>query len=97
MLAALAATLVALLPFPLRAAALWSRRGALGARRAAGCRRPLFGEPAVLAVTAPALAEVRRRCPRPGARLAPLPPPAPFLLPRPGSLPPPPTAPLALG
>ncbi|MGA5820987.1 hypothetical protein ACPC54_24350 [Kitasatospora sp. NPDC094028] len=54
-LAALAATLLALLAFPLRAALLWSKP------RAAGGRRRLVGELAVLAVTAAAVAEVRRR------------------------------------
>ncbi|KJS52570.1 hypothetical protein VM98_30535, partial [Streptomyces rubellomurinus subsp. indigoferus] len=79
-LAALAATLVALLAFPLRAAALWSRRGAVGARRAAGGRRRLVGELAVLAVTAAAVAEVRRRGVGTGAGLDPLLVAAPFLL-----------------
>ncbi|KJS62387.1 hypothetical protein [Streptomyces rubellomurinus] len=54
-LAALAATLLALLAFPARAALLRSRP------RAAGGRRRLVGELAVLAVTAAAVAEVRRR------------------------------------
>ncbi|MFJ7912806.1 hypothetical protein [Kitasatospora sp. NPDC096204] len=54
-LAALVATLIALLAFPVRAALLWSRR------RPAGGRRRLVGELAVLAVTVAAVAEVRRR------------------------------------
>ncbi|MGA5817539.1 hypothetical protein ACPC54_06725 [Kitasatospora sp. NPDC094028] len=65
--AALAATLLALLAFPVRAALLWSRSGA-GARpeagsgaRAGGGRRRLVGELTVLAVTVAAVAEARRR------------------------------------
>ncbi|MFF2142429.1 hypothetical protein [Kitasatospora sp. NPDC058190] len=54
-LAALAATLLALLAFPARAALLWSRR------RAPGGWRRAVGELAVLVVTAAAVAEVRRR------------------------------------
>ncbi|MER7766648.1 hypothetical protein [Kitasatospora sp. NPDC096140] len=54
-LTALVATLIALLAFPARTALLWARR------RAAGGRRRLVGELAVLAVTAAAVAEVRRR------------------------------------
>ncbi|MFI2612653.1 hypothetical protein [Kitasatospora sp. NPDC018619] len=54
-LAALVTALVALLAFPVRAVLLWSRR------RPAGGRRRLVGELAVLAVTAAAVAEVRRR------------------------------------
>ncbi|MEV7773425.1 ABC transporter permease [Kitasatospora sp. NPDC086791] len=54
-LAALAATLLALLAFPARAALLWSRR------RAPGGWRRVIGELAVLAVTVAAVAEVRRR------------------------------------
>ncbi|WP_188307140.1 ABC transporter permease, partial [Streptomyces sp. CBMA123] len=49
-LAALVATLIALLAFPVRAALLWSRR------RAVGGRRRLVGELAVLAVTVAAVA-----------------------------------------
>ncbi|MGA5822802.1 hypothetical protein ACPC54_33695 [Kitasatospora sp. NPDC094028] len=73
-LAALAATLLALLAFPLRAVPLWARR------RAAGGRRRLVGELAVLAVTAAAVAEVRRRGVGTGAGLDPLLVAAPFLL-----------------
>ncbi|RKT19774.1 putative ABC transport system permease protein [Streptomyces sp. 1114.5] len=54
-LAALAATLLALLAFPARAALLWSRE------RAGGGRRRLVGELVVLAVTVAAVVEVRRR------------------------------------
>ncbi|GHF37888.1 membrane protein [Kitasatospora xanthocidica] len=53
--AALAATLIALLAFPARAALLWARP------RAAGGRRRVVGELTVLAVTVAAVAEVRRR------------------------------------
>lgn len=54
-LAALATALIALLAFPVRAALLWARP------RAAGSRRRLVGELTALAVTAAAVAEVRRR------------------------------------
>ncbi|GAA3009195.1 FtsX-like permease family protein [Streptomyces lactacystinicus] len=73
--AALVATLIALLAFPVRAALLWSRR------RPAGGRRRLVGELAVLAVTAAAVAEVRRRgVGHPGAGVDPLLVAAPLLL-----------------
>ncbi|MFE4974272.1 hypothetical protein ACFRAR_19445 [Kitasatospora sp. NPDC056651] len=52
---ALSVTLLAVLAFPLRAARLWSRP------RAAGGWRRSIGELTVLAVTAAAVAEVRRR------------------------------------
>ncbi|MFJ8623886.1 hypothetical protein ACIRD3_13705 [Kitasatospora sp. NPDC093550] len=55
LLAALAATLLALLAFPARAALMWSRPRGVG-----GWRR-VIGELAVLAVTVAAVAEVRRR------------------------------------
>ncbi|GAA2829155.1 hypothetical protein RMN57_03610 [Kitasatospora sp. CM 4170] len=54
-LAALAVTLIALLGFPVRAATFWSKP-----RRTGGARR-LVGELLVLAVTAAAVLEVRRR------------------------------------
>ncbi|MEU1289403.1 FtsX-like permease family protein [Kitasatospora sp. NPDC005856] len=54
-LLALAVTLLAILAFPTRAARLWARP------RAAGGWRRVIGELAVLAVTAAAVAEVRRR------------------------------------
>ncbi|MFJ2189779.1 hypothetical protein ACIOJE_17835 [Kitasatospora sp. NPDC087861] len=73
-LAALVATLIALLAFPARAALLWARR------RAAGGRRRLVGELTVLAVTAAAVAEVRRRGVGTGAGLDPLLVAAPLLL-----------------
>ncbi|MER7844000.1 hypothetical protein ABTZ03_08620 [Kitasatospora sp. NPDC096077] len=73
-LAALIATLIALLAFPARAALLWSRR------RTVGGRRRLVGELAVLAVTAAAVAEVRRRGVGTGAGLDPLLVAAPLLL-----------------
>ncbi|MFE6051906.1 hypothetical protein ACFQ6N_14195 [Kitasatospora sp. NPDC056446] len=72
--AALAATLIALLAFPARAALLWARP------RAAGGRRRLVGELTVLAVTAAAVAEVRRRGVGTGAGLDPLLVAAPLLL-----------------
>ncbi|MBO1418772.1 hypothetical protein, partial [Streptomyces sp. FH025] len=53
-LAALAATLLALLAFPVRAALLWSRE------RAPGGWRRVVGEAVVLAVTVAAVVEVRR-------------------------------------
>ncbi|MGW3041371.1 hypothetical protein ACWC9T_15335 [Kitasatospora sp. NPDC001159] len=73
-LAALVATLIALLAFPARAALLWARG------RAAGGRRRLVGELAVLAVTVAAVAEVRRRGVGTGAGLDPLLVAAPLLL-----------------
>ncbi|MFD4535394.1 hypothetical protein ACFWNL_09665 [Kitasatospora sp. NPDC058397] len=73
-LAALAAALIALLAFPARAALLWARR------RPAGGRRRLVGELAVLAVTAAAVAEVRRRGVGTGSGLDPLLVAAPLLL-----------------
>ncbi|MFJ2863283.1 hypothetical protein [Kitasatospora sp. NPDC087314] len=73
-LAALVATLIALLAFPARAALLWARR------RAAGGRRRLVGELTVLAVTAVAVAEVRRRGVGTGSGLDPLLVAAPLLL-----------------
>ncbi|MEV7600708.1 hypothetical protein AB0O91_25385 [Kitasatospora sp. NPDC089797] len=73
-LAALVATLIALLAFPARAALLWARRGPTGGRRR------LVGELAVLAVTAAAVAEVRRRGVGTGAGLDPLLVAAPLLL-----------------
>ncbi|MFE4515412.1 hypothetical protein ACFRMQ_14615 [Kitasatospora sp. NPDC056783] len=54
-LSALAVTLLAVLAFPLRATRLWARP------RAAGGWRRAIGELTVLAVTAAAVAEVRRR------------------------------------
>jgi putative ABC transport system permease protein len=54
-LAALAATLLALLAFPARAALLWARR------RPPGGARRVIGELTVAAVTAAAVAEARRR------------------------------------
>ncbi|MFF2614264.1 hypothetical protein [Kitasatospora sp. NPDC058046] len=74
-LAALVATLIALLGFPVRAALLWVRR------RPVSGRRRLVGELAVLAVTAAAVAEVRRRgVGHPGAGVDPLLVAAPLLL-----------------
>ncbi|MFJ9773169.1 hypothetical protein ACIRVF_18330 [Kitasatospora sp. NPDC101157] len=73
-LAALAAALLALLAFPARAALLWSRGKAVGGRRR------LVGELAVLAVTAAAVAEVRRRGVGTGGGLDPLLVAAPLLL-----------------
>ncbi|MFF4381451.1 hypothetical protein [Kitasatospora sp. NPDC001547] len=72
--AALVATLIALLAFPVRAAREWSRR------RPAGGRRRLVGELAVLAVTVAAVAEVRRRGIGHGAGVDPLLVAAPLLL-----------------
>ncbi|MFD7582055.1 hypothetical protein [Kitasatospora sp. NPDC059817] len=61
-LAALAATLLALLAFPARVALLWSRqRVARGRGRVIGTLRRVIGELAVVAVTVVAVAEVRRR------------------------------------
>ncbi|MFD0345562.1 hypothetical protein ACFQ0M_04650 [Kitasatospora aburaviensis] len=57
--AAVAATLLALLGFPLRAALLWSAPRRSGRRRSG--RRRLVGEALVLAVTVAAVTEVRRR------------------------------------
>ncbi|MER7671693.1 hypothetical protein ABTY61_24995 [Kitasatospora sp. NPDC096128] len=74
-LAALVATLIALLAFPARAALLWARRRAAG-----GGRRRLVGELAVLAVTVAAVAEVRRRGVGTGSGLDPLLVAAPLLL-----------------
>ncbi|MFG2843576.1 hypothetical protein ACGF12_10425 [Kitasatospora sp. NPDC048296] len=71
-LAALVATLIALLAFPARAALLWARGPAAGGR--------LVGELAVLAVTVAAVAEVRRRGVGTGAGLDPLLVAAPLLL-----------------
>ncbi|MFD8704058.1 hypothetical protein ACFV1W_15795 [Kitasatospora sp. NPDC059648] len=73
-LAGSAAALFALLAFPARAALLWSRG------RAVGGRRRLVGELAVLAVTAAAVAEVRRRGVGTGGGLDPLLVAAPLLL-----------------
>ncbi|MFJ3219185.1 hypothetical protein ACIPLC_25060 [Kitasatospora sp. NPDC086801] len=73
-LVALAATLIAVLAFPARAAALLSPPKAV-----AGWRR-LVGELAVLAVTAAAVAEVRRRGVAPGNGLDPLLVAAPLML-----------------
>ncbi|MFD5465971.1 hypothetical protein ACFWIQ_24520 [Kitasatospora sp. NPDC127059] len=74
-LAALAATLIALLAFPARAALLWSRR------RPVGGPRRVIGELTVALVTAAAVAEVRRRgVGHPGAGPDPLLIAAPLLL-----------------
>ncbi|WP_031073840.1 hypothetical protein [Streptomyces sp. NRRL WC-3742] len=73
-LAALVAALTAVLAFPARAALLWARP------RAAGNRRRLVGELTVLAVTAAAVAEVRRRGVGTGTGLDPLLIAAPLLL-----------------
>ncbi|MFD9690069.1 hypothetical protein ACFWXO_30420 [Kitasatospora sp. NPDC059088] len=73
-LAAVVAASIALLAFPARAALLWSRG------RAAGGRRRLVGELAVLAVTVAAVAEVRRRGVGTGGGLDPLLVAAPLLL-----------------
>ncbi|MFG2910456.1 hypothetical protein ACGF13_36100 [Kitasatospora sp. NPDC048286] len=74
-LVALAVTLLAILAFPARAALLWRRP------RAAGGRRRVVGELAVLAVTAAAVAEVRRRgVGHPGGGVDPLLVAAPLLL-----------------
>ncbi|WP_327673266.1 hypothetical protein [Kitasatospora sp. NBC_00458] len=75
LLAALAVALFTLLALPVRAALLWSRP------RAAGTRRRLVGELAVLALTVAAVAEVRRRGVAPvGEGLDPLLVAAPLLL-----------------
>ncbi|MEU3562371.1 hypothetical protein [Kitasatospora sp. NPDC006786] len=72
---ALAVTLFAILAFPARAALLWARP------RAAGGWRRVIGELAVLAVTAAAVAEVRRRgVGHPGGAVDPLLVAAPLLL-----------------
>ncbi|MFJ9770370.1 hypothetical protein ACIRVF_03905 [Kitasatospora sp. NPDC101157] len=74
-LAALAATLLALLAFPARAALLWVRR------RTPGGARRVIGELTVAAATAAAVAEVRRRgIGHPGAAVDPLLVAAPLLL-----------------
>ncbi|WP_416875049.1 hypothetical protein [Kitasatospora sp. SC0581] len=74
-LLALAVTLLAILVFPVRAALLWARP------RAAGGWRRMVGELAVLAVTAAAVAEVRRRgVGHPGSGVDPLLVAAPLLL-----------------
>ncbi|MFJ9690612.1 hypothetical protein [Kitasatospora sp. NPDC101183] len=73
-LAAAAVALIAMLAFPVRAAALWSRP------KPAGGRRRLVGELTVLAITAAAVAEVRRRGIGTGAGLDPLLVAAPLLL-----------------
>ncbi|MFE7525542.1 hypothetical protein ACFU7Y_07450 [Kitasatospora sp. NPDC057542] len=74
-LLALAVTLFAILAFPARAALLWARP------RTAGGWRRVIGELAVLAVTAAAVAEVRRRgVGHPGGGVDPLLVAAPLLL-----------------
>ncbi|MFJ9442219.1 hypothetical protein ACIRRH_10130 [Kitasatospora sp. NPDC101235] len=74
-LLALAVTLFAILAFPARAALLWARP------RTAGGWRRVIGELAVLAVTAAAVAEVRRRgVGHPGGGVDPLLAAAPLLL-----------------
>ncbi|MFE4514651.1 hypothetical protein ACFRMQ_10740 [Kitasatospora sp. NPDC056783] len=73
-LAALAVTLIALLAFPARAALLWARP------RADGGRRRLVGELTVVAVTAAAVVELRRRGVGTGAGLDPMLVAAPLLL-----------------